>query len=75
MERTGTLAFGFFTRGDLDDPSMPTFVSSGNAADFCLQVLKMPALDILRQFERWVLDNNRGELRISQCRRKILIFI
>ncbi|KAJ7799761.1 hypothetical protein B0H14DRAFT_2616791 [Mycena olivaceomarginata] len=60
QQHTGTLAFGFFTRGDLDDPSMPTFVSSGNAADFCLQVLKTPALDIPRRFERWVIDNNRG---------------
>jgi hypothetical protein len=54
-ERTGTDAFGFFSRGALDDPSMPTFVSTGNAAAFCLQVLKMPTLDILRLYEQWVL--------------------
>jgi hypothetical protein len=59
-ERTGTDAFGFFSRGALDDPSMPTFVSTGNAAAFCLQVLKMPALDILRLYEQWVIKSNQG---------------
>ncbi|KAJ7826455.1 hypothetical protein B0H14DRAFT_2368135, partial [Mycena olivaceomarginata] len=59
-ERTGTDAFGFFSLGALDDPSMPTFVSMGNAAAFCLQVLKMPTLDILRLYEQWVIKSNQG---------------
>ncbi|KAJ7839991.1 hypothetical protein B0H14DRAFT_3697105 [Mycena olivaceomarginata] len=45
--------------GALDAPSMPTFVSTGNAAAFCLQVLKMPALDILRLYEQWVIKSNQ----------------
>ncbi|KAJ7791039.1 hypothetical protein B0H14DRAFT_3568193 [Mycena olivaceomarginata] len=58
-ERTSTDAFGFFSCGALDNPSMPTFVSMGNAAAFCLQVLKMPALDILRLYEQWVIKSNQ----------------
>ncbi|KAJ7124032.1 hypothetical protein C8R43DRAFT_1135819 [Mycena crocata] len=52
-ERTGTRGLIFTTRGHLDDVSMPAFIESGNAAAFCIEVLKMSPYDILRLFEQW----------------------
>lgn len=59
-ERTGTRGFAFFTRGNLDDAFMPTFAGSGDAIAFCVEVLKMPAVDILRRFEQWALTREAG---------------
>ncbi|KAJ7037284.1 hypothetical protein C8F04DRAFT_1257202 [Mycena alexandri] len=54
-ERTGTRGFALFTCGDIDEAFMPTFAGSGDAIAFCVEVLKMPAVDILRLFEQWAL--------------------
>ncbi|KAJ6618550.1 hypothetical protein B0H10DRAFT_2217513 [Mycena sp. CBHHK59/15] len=43
-ERTGTLGFALLTRGNMDDPFIPTFSSSGDAIDFWQEVLRMHAL-------------------------------
>ncbi|KAJ7768421.1 hypothetical protein B0H16DRAFT_1716423 [Mycena metata] len=48
------------TRGNLDDVFMPTFAGSGDAIAFCAEVLKMPAIDILRCFEQWALTREAG---------------
>ncbi|KAJ7023108.1 hypothetical protein C8F04DRAFT_1193768 [Mycena alexandri] len=59
-ERTGTRAFAFFTRGGVDDAFMPTFAASGDSAAFCVEVLKKPAVDILRMFEAWSITRDRN---------------
>ncbi|KAJ7706802.1 hypothetical protein B0H17DRAFT_890344, partial [Mycena rosella] len=53
FERTGTRGFALFTRGHLDDTSMPVALQSGEALAFCVEVLKKPAVDILCLFEQW----------------------
>ncbi|KAJ7132560.1 hypothetical protein C8R44DRAFT_731216 [Mycena epipterygia] len=63
-ERTGTRGFGFFTRGHIDDAAMPTMVQSGDAAAFCIEVLKKPAVDILRLFEHWSVS--RGQEKVQR---------
>ncbi|RXW11727.1 hypothetical protein EST38_g14128 [Candolleomyces aberdarensis] len=50
-ERTGTVAFAFFSHGNVNDTSVPGFVSSGNAIQFCYEVFKMSPVQVLQQFE------------------------
>ncbi|KAJ7020578.1 hypothetical protein C8F04DRAFT_1274883 [Mycena alexandri] len=59
-ERTGIRAFAFFSCGSLDDAFLLTFAGSGDAAAFCVEVLKMPAVDILRLFETWSLTREKN---------------
>ncbi|KAJ6599946.1 hypothetical protein DFH09DRAFT_901650, partial [Mycena vulgaris] len=70
-ERTGTRGIAFFTRGHLDDSVMPTVVQSGDAIAFCVEVLKKPAIDIVRLFEQWscsrAQENVQRDNRQSLC--------
>ncbi|KAJ6532937.1 hypothetical protein B0H10DRAFT_2449621 [Mycena sp. CBHHK59/15] len=59
-ERTGTRGFAFFTRGHLNDAVMPTFVQSGDAISFCMEVLKKPAIEVLQLFEQWSCSRAQG---------------
>ncbi|KAJ7114706.1 hypothetical protein C8R44DRAFT_880789 [Mycena epipterygia] len=69
-ERTGTRGFAFFTRGHLNDAVMPTFVQSGDAIAFCVEVLKKPAVDILLLFEQW--SCARGQAQVQRDTRASL---
>jgi hypothetical protein len=60
-KRTGTIGLAFMTRGNVDDPFLPTVMSSANADAFCLEVLKMPVLDLVRRFEQWAVLNSKRE--------------
>ncbi|KAJ7635422.1 hypothetical protein B0H17DRAFT_1149696 [Mycena rosella] len=64
FERTGTRGFALFTRGHLDDTSMPAALQSSEALAFCVEVLKKPAVDILCLFEQW--SCSRGSDKV-QC--------
>ncbi|KAJ6569923.1 hypothetical protein B0H10DRAFT_1962968 [Mycena sp. CBHHK59/15] len=44
VHRTGTRGFALLMRGNMDDPFIPTFSSSGDAIDFWQEVLRMHAL-------------------------------
>ncbi|KAJ7735190.1 hypothetical protein B0H16DRAFT_1731452 [Mycena metata] len=59
--RTGTCGFAFLTCGHIGDTFLPTFAGSGDAIDFCLEVLKTPAMDILWQFEQWALTRQQNK--------------
>ncbi|KAJ7702803.1 hypothetical protein B0H17DRAFT_1127739 [Mycena rosella] len=63
FERTGTRGFGFFTRGHLDDTSMPTALQSGESLAFCVEVLKKPAVDVLRLYEQWSCSRETDKLQ------------
>jgi hypothetical protein len=60
-KRTGTIGLAFMTRGNVNDPFLPTVMSSANADTFCLEVLKMPVLDLVRCFEQWAVLNSKRE--------------
>lgn len=62
-ERTGTRGFAFFSRGHIDDSVMPTFAQAGEAVAFFVEVMKVPAIDILRRFEQWSCTRGQGAWR------------
>ncbi|KAJ7200120.1 hypothetical protein GGX14DRAFT_572234 [Mycena pura] len=70
-ERTGTRCFAFMTRGHCDDAAMPTFLHSGEAAAFCIEVIKKAPLDILRLYEQWACarstENVQRDTTASLC--------
>ncbi|KAJ7077098.1 hypothetical protein C8R44DRAFT_896392 [Mycena epipterygia] len=62
-ERTGTRGFAFITRGHVDDSQLPTFIDSGDSAKFCIEVLKVSAVDLLRRFEQWTCTRDKAARR------------
>ncbi|KAJ7701519.1 hypothetical protein B0H17DRAFT_1128301 [Mycena rosella] len=68
FERTGTRGFALFTRGHLDDTSMPAALQSGEVLAFCVEVLKKPAVDILCLFEQpLAADKIQRDNRQAMC--------
>ncbi|KAJ7115402.1 hypothetical protein C8R44DRAFT_880701 [Mycena epipterygia] len=66
-ERTGTRGFAFITRGHVDDSQLPTFIDSGDSAKFCIEVLKVSAVDLLRRFEQWTCTRDKAARRDTRC--------
>ncbi|KAJ7669096.1 hypothetical protein B0H17DRAFT_1209746 [Mycena rosella] len=60
LERTGTRAVAFFSRGHVDDGFLPTYAESGESMDFYLQSTKIPGLDLLRRYELWCCNRDRA---------------
>jgi len=48
------------SRGHPDDPAQPHILSGGNGDEFCLEVLKMTAVELVRRFELWATNKDSG---------------
>ena len=63
-DRTGNYGFAFFTRGHLDDTSIPEWIATAGIEKFLVDVLKMHPDDIVRAFEHWGVLQGKSEFFI-----------
>ncbi|KAJ7066856.1 hypothetical protein B0H15DRAFT_807545 [Mycena belliarum] len=67
----GTRCVAFVSRGHLSDSVMPAVLQSGDAANFCLEVLKRDAVDVLQLFEQYSCARSSAKIqrdnRQSMC--------
>lgn len=50
---TGNYGFAFFTRGHLDDTTIPEWIATPGVKKFLTDVLKMDPNNVIRAFEHW----------------------
>lgn len=58
--QTNTVHLCFVTRGHIDDITKPIVMASDEAFNFCRDVIKMDAWDILRKFELYTCSDREG---------------
>jgi hypothetical protein len=59
-KRTGVMGLALFVKGHVHDSFSPSIIQSNGSADFCLEVLKMDALDLAVKFEQWSCAKDRS---------------
>lgn len=60
-ERTGAHAFGFLTRGSIDDSGTPSWFGSASGVDFLKEVLHLNPWDMLALFEQWSCAKDKSQ--------------
>jgi hypothetical protein len=60
-KHTGVMGLALFVKGHVHDGLSPSIVQSNGSADFCLEVLKMDALDLTVKFEQWTCAKDRSK--------------
>jgi hypothetical protein len=66
-ERTNIRGLAIFLRGNADDAALPHAVNSDGALEFFPQVMGIPVLDVLRQYERWSVTQDEGMYSPCLC--------
>ncbi|KAJ7430371.1 hypothetical protein B0H11DRAFT_1722741, partial [Mycena galericulata] len=60
-ERAGMIGFAMFTRGHLQDTTVPATIESLGALDFFREILKKDPDDVSALFELWAVSRERGK--------------
>ncbi|KAJ7254115.1 hypothetical protein B0H12DRAFT_1233539 [Mycena haematopus] len=60
--RTGVCGIAFFSRGNIDDPSLPYIMDTDGAMKFLTEVLHITSFELIRKFETWTCARDQGKL-------------
>ncbi|KAJ7254623.1 hypothetical protein B0H12DRAFT_1233287 [Mycena haematopus] len=59
--RTGVCGIAFFSRGNIDDPSLPYIMDTDGAMGFLTEVMQITSLELIRKFETWTCAREEGK--------------